>query len=214
MFLVFLLCLVKGLSGETIHEVRKNETLEASPANTEFPRVHCRHITESKTPTFSLLEKSSKFPIIPRKRLYTKSEGDSLGGIAKRFGANPSSLALINKIERPDLIRIGQKANHPPYENGSPPPAPSLIPAGTLSLLKHTRVKTGKWERIVIHHSATPVDDAMNMDRVHKARGMKNGLAYHFVISNGSRKAYDGEIVMGNRWKNQLDGGHMKKAYS
>ena len=40
---------------------------------------------------------------------------------------------------------------------------------------------------------------------------MKNGLAYHFVISNGSRKAYDGEIYIGDRWKKQLDGGHMKK---
>jgi hypothetical protein len=39
---------------------------------------------------------------------------------------------------------------------------------------------------------------------------MKNGLAYHFVISNGSRKASDGEIFMGGRWKDQLDGGHMK----
>ena len=60
----------------------------------------------------------------------------------------------------------------------------------------------------MIHHSATPVDDAMNMHRVHKARGMKNGLAYRFVISNGSRKAYDGEVFIGDRWKSQLDGGH------
>ncbi|MFP6855327.1 MAG: peptidoglycan recognition family protein, partial [Opitutales bacterium] len=36
-------------------------------------------------------------------------------------------------------------------------------------------------------------------------------LAYHFVISNGSRKAKDGEIYVGGRWKNQLDGGHMKR---
>jgi hypothetical protein len=40
---------------------------------------------------------------------------------------------------------------------------------------------------------------------------MKNGLAYHFVISNGSRKAYDGEVFIGARWKGQLDGGHVKK---
>ena len=66
-------------------------------------------------------------------------------------------------------------------------------------------------EKIIIHHSATPVDDAMNMHRVHKARGMKNGLAYHFVISNGSRKASDGEVFIGGRWKGQLDGGHVKK---
>jgi hypothetical protein len=73
------------------------------------------------------------------------------------------------------------------------------------------RPKSGKWKKIIIHHSATPVDDAMNMHRVHKARGMKNGLAYHFVISNGSRKASDGEVFIGERWKSQLDGGHVKK---
>ena len=28
-------------------------------------------------------------------------------------------------------------------------------------------------------------NDPLNMHGVHKARGMKNGLAYHFVISNG-----------------------------
>ena len=51
------------------------------------------------------------------------------------------------------------------------------------------------------------------MHNVHKARGMKNGLAYHFVISNGSRKAYDGEVYIGNRWKAQLDGGHVKTKF-
>ena len=49
------------------------------------------------------------------------------------------------------------------------------------------------------------------MHKVHLNRGMKNGFAYHFVISNGSRKARDGEIYLSNRWKGQLDGGHVKK---
>ena len=72
---------------------------------------------------------------------------------------------------------------------------------------------SSRWKRIVIHHSATPVDDALNMHQVHlKQRRMKNGLAYHFVISNGSRKASDGEIYIGDRWKKQLDGGHMKQS--
>ena len=211
-FLVFLLCLVKGLSGETIHEVRKNETLGGIARKYGISTSALQAYNGIKNPNLLFVGKKLKIPNNSSKEIiYEVRKGDSLGGIAKRFGANPSSLALINKIERPDLIRIGQKLIIPLTKTAPPSPAPSLIPAGTLSLLKRTRVKTGKWERIVIHHSATPVDDAMNMDRVHKARGMKNGLAYHFVISNGSRKAYDGEIVMGNRWKNQLDGGHMKK---
>ena len=90
-------------------------------------------------------------------------------------------------------------------------PPPQLLSSSTLKSLNAIKAHSNKWKRIVIHHSATPVDDAMNMHRVHKARGMKNGLAYHFVISNGSRKAYDGEIFIGDRWKGQLDGGHMKR---
>jgi N-acetyl-anhydromuramyl-L-alanine amidase AmpD len=37
---------------------------------------------------------------------------------------------------------------------------------------------------------------------------MANGLAYHFVIGNG-RDSGDGEIEIGNRWVNQLQGGHV-----
>ncbi|MFP6902004.1 MAG: peptidoglycan recognition family protein, partial [Opitutales bacterium] len=77
--------------------------------------------------------------------------------------------------------------------------------------LDRTTPKRGKWKRIVIHHSATNVDDAVNIHQVHKARGWKNGLAYHFVISNGSRKAKNGEIYVGGRWKDQQDGGHVKR---
>jgi hypothetical protein len=46
------------------------------------------------------------------------------------------------------------------------------------------------------------------MDRYHRQRGMENGLAYHFVIGNGYGMK-DGEIAVGGRWKQQLDGGHV-----
>ena len=37
---------------------------------------------------------------------------------------------------------------------------------------------------------------------------MEHGLAYDFVIGNGSGMA-DGEIAVGRRWMQQLDGGHL-----
>ena len=140
---------------------------------------------------------------------YEIRKGDSLGSIASRFGVKQSTLIEVNKISRPDLIKIGQKLLIP--LKGTSVKQTSLLPSITVSALNKIRSTPAKWKRIVIHHSATPTDDALNMHRVHKARGMKNGLAYHFVISNGSRKAYDGEIYIGERWKGQLDGGHMKK---
>ena len=38
---------------------------------------------------------------------------------------------------------------------------------------------------------------------------MENGLAYHFVIGNGSGMR-DGEIQPSERWREQLDGGHLR----
>ena len=138
-------------------------------------------------------------------------KGDSLGLIANRFNVSANDLALINRIDRPDLIKVGQKLTIPIHGSSPRKPAPSLIDPITLNRLNSIRPKPGQWKKIIIHHSATPIDDAVNMHKVHLNRGMKNGLAYHFVISNGSRKAKDGEIYIGSRWKGQLDGGHVKK---
>jgi N-acetyl-anhydromuramyl-L-alanine amidase AmpD len=41
---------------------------------------------------------------------------------------------------------------------------------------------------------------------------MSNGLAYHFVIGNGSSSG-NGQIEVGPRWKYQLQGGHVHSDY-
>jgi N-acetyl-anhydromuramyl-L-alanine amidase AmpD len=41
---------------------------------------------------------------------------------------------------------------------------------------------------------------------------MKNGLAYHFVIGNGTSSG-DGEIEIGSRWTRQINGGHVASDY-
>lgn len=69
------------------------------------------------------------------------------------------------------------------------------------------------WQFIVIHHSATKVGNAAAFDASHRARGMINGLAYHFVIDNGSEGMPDGFIETGPRWVKQLHGGHCRQAY-
>src|SRR5437899_2755373 len=53
-------------------------------------------------------------------------------------------------------------------------------------------VETREWEWIIIHHSATRVGSASIFDAAHRARGMINGLAYHFVIDNGTDGKADG----------------------
>lgn len=68
------------------------------------------------------------------------------------------------------------------------------------------------WRYIVIHHSATRKGNAEIMERYHRnRRGMANGLAYHFVIDNGTSGRADGQVEEGRRWRAQLPGGHSKQ---
>lgn len=194
------------------HVVQKNETLGGIAQKYGVSASALQAINGIHNPNLLFVGKKLKIPGSGTSEItYVVKKGDSLGSIASRFKVKLSTLALLNRIDRPDLIRVGQKIIIPVKGSSVSVPSP-LLPQTVLKSLDAIRPHSGKWKRIVIHHSATPVDDAMNMHRVHKARGMKNGLAYHFVISNGSRKAYDGEIFIGGRWKGQLDGGHMKKS--
>ena len=128
-------------------------------------------------------------------------------------GPRQAPSPLATNLASANLIKIGQKLIIPLNKGGTSTykPPPPLLDAQSLKILGGIRPTPGKWKKIIIHHSATNIDDAVNMHKVHKARGMQNGLAYHFVVSNGSRKAKDGEIYFGGRWKGQLDGGHVKK---
>ena len=206
-FWISLICLLAN----SIHVVQKNETLGGIAKRYGVSVSTLQAYNGISNPNLLYVGKKLKVPTGQLKEVtYIVRKGESLGLIAKRFGVSSGDLALINRISRPDLIRVGQKLTIP--LSGSRRPAPSkLLDSSTLSKLNSIRPTSGKWQRIIVHHSATPIDDAVNMHKVHLARGMKNGLAYHFVISNGSRKARDGEIYLSNRWKGQLDGGHVKK---
>lgn len=67
------------------------------------------------------------------------------------------------------------------------------------------------WKFIIIHHSATATGSAEAFDEQHRARGMVNGLAYHFVIDNGTDGQADGAVEVGARWTKQLPGGHCRQ---
>ena len=210
----FIFCLLIGsaqILSATVHVVQKNETLGGIAQKYGVSVSTLQAYNGISNPNLLYVGKKLKIPNGNIREVnYVVKKGESLGIIAKRFGVSATDLALINQISRPDLIRVGQKLTIPISGSRRPVP-PKLLDSSTLAKLDSIRPTSGKWQRIIVHHSATPIDDAVNMHKVHLARGMKNGLAYHFVISNGSRKARDGEIYLSNRWKGQLDGGHVKK---
>ncbi|MFZ4693962.1 MAG: peptidoglycan recognition family protein [Verrucomicrobiia bacterium] len=65
-----------------------------------------------------------------------------------------------------------------------------------------------EWQYLVIHHSGSSAGNVAMIQAEHLRRGMENGMAYHFLIGNGSVGLGDGEVAEGRRWKYQLQGGH------
>ncbi|MGC3989916.1 MAG: peptidoglycan recognition family protein [Chthoniobacteraceae bacterium] len=79
--------------------------------------------------------------------------------------------------------------------------------------IDRAHVRRNRWKYIVVHNSGTRQGNARIFDYYHKhVRKMPNGLAYHFVIGNGS-STRDGQIEIGGRWVKQLDGGHVHSDY-
>ena len=74
-------------------------------------------------------------------------------------------------------------------------------------------VASRRWRYIVVHNSGTRQGNAKAFDYYHRyVRKMPNGLAYHFVIGNGTSTG-DGQIEIGDRWRRQINGGHVHSDY-
>jgi N-acetylmuramoyl-L-alanine amidase len=79
--------------------------------------------------------------------------------------------------------------------------------------IDHAPVARARWQFIVVHNSGTRQGNAAAFDYYHRyIRRMRNGLAYHFVIGNGTSTG-NGEIEVGDRWRRQINGGHVHSDY-
>ena len=136
-------------------------------------------------------------------RYHVVRKGENLTLIARRHGVTVNNLKLWNGLSS-DVIMPGQKL----YLRAQY----STLPLKTIN---RPRINTTKWKNIVAHHSATDNGNAKIFDAAHRRRGMDNGLAYHFVICNGTNGSHDGKVEVGGRWLRQIMGGHVKsKTYN
>lgn len=136
--------------------------------------------------------------------LYVVKPGDSLSRIASRHGTTVSTLRRLNGIEG-DFLKPGQVLR---LSESLAADYPHL--ACCEESLMDTKPSRRQWKRVILHHSATAMGSARAFDTNHRrVRRMENGLAYHFVIGNG-RGSPDGHVEVGNRWTQQLQGGHVK----
>jgi hypothetical protein len=74
-------------------------------------------------------------------------------------------------------------------------------------------VTRGRWQIIAVHNSGTRQGNAAVFDYYHRhVRRMPNGLAYQIDIGNGTSTG-NGEIEVGDRWRRQINGGHVHSDY-
>jgi hypothetical protein len=82
-----------------------------------------------------------------------------------------------------------------------------------IDAIQRAPVKRRRWQFIVVHNSGTRQGNARVFDYYHRhVRRMQNGLAYHFVIGNGTSTG-NGQIEVGDRWRRQINGGHVHSDY-
>ena len=164
---ILCLCMLACFShAEKIHTVKKNETLSAIAGKYGVTTTSLQAYNGISNPNLVFVGKKLKIPDSSVQQIqYTVRKGDSLGGIASRFGIKLSDLTSKNNIDRPDLIKVGQKIIIP--IKGGTVTKSSLLPTSLIKSLTSIKPTARKWTKIIIHHSATPTDDALNMHRVH-----------------------------------------------
>ncbi len=140
---------------------------------------------------------------MPRGVFHVVEKGQTLWGIAEAYEIDVNLLMRTNAISDPTQLEVGRKLFIPggwkilkvgPRESVTPEPIERLV-----------REKFGRvrWKTITLHHSATRRGNAEMFDRHHRRIGL-GGLAYHFVIGNGTDSG-DGEIEVGWRWTKQRE---------
>ena len=79
--------------------------------------------------------------------------------------------------------------------------------------IRRAPVQRSRWKFTIVHNSGTRQGNARAFDYYHRrVRRMQNGKAYHFVVGNGTSSG-DGQIEIGDRWRRQINGGHVHSDY-
>lgn len=92
-------------------------------------------------------------------------------------------------------------------------PSYRYLTSANIDAIRRAPVQRARWKFIIVHNSGTRQGNARAFDYYHrKVRRMRNGLAYHFVIGNGT-SSRNGGIEIGDRWRRQVNGGHVHSDY-
>jgi LysM repeat protein len=216
------LCLTGAAAEQRVYVVKRGETLSgiaranglstsALAERNGLSRNH--HVKAGQRLVLPGIRVTVSTSTASKNAIYTVKRGDTLTDVARAHSLSVGELAAMNDLSRDHELSVGDRLKVP--EDKTPDePARSLSSSGALpgsisSAISNASVTPGRWKYIVIHHSGVNEGTVKGMDNYHRqVRHMENGLAYHFVIGNGNGMS-NGEIAAGNRWKKQLDGGHL-----
>mgnify|MGYP002631337606 CR=1 FL=1 len=189
---------------------RKRPRATPRPRTASTPRATPRPKSTPRpevTPDVIELESDRKKPVRP-----TKKPAPTL---VKKKASSKKSKPAINapiRIEKSGLVESEGEVSAPKSSGGWFRRWRYLTPSIRRAIDK-VRVRKGRWKYTIIHNSGTRQGNARAFDNYHRrVRKMQNGLAYHFVIGNGTSSG-DGEIEIGPRWTKQLNGGHVASDY-
>jgi hypothetical protein len=136
---------------------------------------------------------------------------------ARAVSAGGQAQVVIEKSSIEEDQGFEPPPSPPPRRLGfwpwSRPVSYRYLTSSVIDAIRHAPVKRRRWQFIVVHNSGTRQGNARVFDYYHRhVRRMQNGLAYHFVIGNGTSTG-NGQIEVGDRWRRQINGGHVHSDY-
>jgi hypothetical protein len=136
----------------------------------------------------------------------------------------PTKSALAAPVEEPEQLTIEKYGYDKPKgfwarlfgdggRSGGGGAGYRYLTSSVRAQIDRAPVTRGRWQYIVVHNSGTRQGNAAAFDYYHRHfRRMQNGLAYHFVIGNGTSTG-NGQVEVGDRWRRQINGGHVHSDY-
>ena len=198
----------KETSGETKKTVKsksaQKEEKTSKPQKKPSPRVEERGApSESATPPRAVAAPTPAPPPQPK--------------IPRAVPAGDRAQVVIEKSGVEEDQGLEPPPSPPPRRFGfwpwSRPVTYRYLSSSVIEAIRRAPVKRRRWQFIVVHNSGTRQGNARVFDYYHRhVRRMQNGLAYHFVIGNGTSTG-NGQIEVGDRWRRQINGGHVHSDY-
>jgi hypothetical protein len=204
----------KSRDKEASRKARKAKKTKTAQKEEETPKP-------KKTPTPSEEEHRASQSSIPAPKV--------LGAAAPTPVATPQSKVPRAGAPGERAQVVIEKSGVEEDQGFEPPPSPPprrgfwpwsrssanyrYLTRSVIDAIRRAPVKRRRWQFIVVHNSGTRQGNARVFDYYHRhVRRMQNGLAYHFVIGNGTSTG-NGQIEVGDRWRRQINGGHVHSDY-